>query len=376
MFEFKSPSHIERRQIWSLVTAHEAIPCADGIDWDGISLQYELTGGFIKNAVMSALLTAVGRDATSPLITEEDITQGCRKQMRGALHMLDFEERVVPESALNELITADSTMESLREIVSMEKARSVLFSQWGFDRVGGNMRARQGTTALFWGLTGTGRSSAAEAVGFEMGKPLKVVDLPGLLWEESSRGHEKKAVTMVREIFSEARLMDAVLVLDGYELDIGAGAGVGSGGQEQSTIMNLVIREMARFPGVVIMMLTTSASLDVFVSRLDKALVRGLKFIVEFQLPNLKARKKLWRSSLPPDCPTSGDVDWDSLAAASDKFSHEQISNVVYRAAAKAALRPSAEGQALSQADLEAALKVEKTRGESEVDRMVRAQYM
>ena len=170
--------------------------------------------------------------------------------------------------------------------------------------------------------------------------------------------------------------MDAVLVLDGYELDIGAGAGVGSGGQEQSTIMNLVIREMARFPGVVIMMLTTSASLDVFVSRLDKALVRGLKFIVEFQLPNLKARKKLWRSSLPPDCPTSGDVDWDSLAAASDKFSHEQISNVVYRAAAKAALRPSAEGQALSQADLEAALKVEKTRGESEVDRMVRAQYM
>eukprot|EP01048_Picozoa_sp_COSAG05_P023214 COSAG05_NODE_4932_length_1322_cov_1.217498_1_plen_159_part_10 len=159
MFEFKPPSHIERRQIWSLVTAHESIPCADGIDWDGISLQYELTGGFIKNAVMSALLTAVGRDATSPLITEEDITQGCRKQMRGALQMLDFEERVVPESALNELITADSTMESLREIVSMEKARSVLFSQWGFDRVGGNMRARQGTTALFWGLTGTGRSS-------------------------------------------------------------------------------------------------------------------------------------------------------------------------------------------------------------------------
>ena len=40
---------------------------------------------------------------------------------------------------------------------------------------------RQGTTALFWGPSGTGRSRSAEAVGFELGKPLKVVDLPRLL---------------------------------------------------------------------------------------------------------------------------------------------------------------------------------------------------
>ena len=45
VFEFKAPSHIERRQIWDLVTEHESIPCDEGIDWDAISLQYELTGG-------------------------------------------------------------------------------------------------------------------------------------------------------------------------------------------------------------------------------------------------------------------------------------------------------------------------------------------
>ena len=59
VFDFKPPTHVERAQIWRLVTAHEAIPCEDTIDWDAISLQYELTGGFIKNTVISALLSAV-----------------------------------------------------------------------------------------------------------------------------------------------------------------------------------------------------------------------------------------------------------------------------------------------------------------------------
>eukprot|EP01047_Picozoa_sp_COSAG01_P081669 COSAG01_NODE_16379_length_1234_cov_1.216287_1_plen_139_part_00 len=83
-----------------LVTSHAAIPCAEGIDWDAISLQYELTGGFIKNAVISALLAAVGRDSAQPLITQKDIVAGCRKQMRGALQMLEFEQRVIPRHGL------------------------------------------------------------------------------------------------------------------------------------------------------------------------------------------------------------------------------------------------------------------------------------
>ena len=68
---------------------------------------------------------------------------------------------------------------------------------------------------LLWGRCCTGA-----AVGNCCG------GIAGLLWEESSHGHGKKAVTMFREIFSEARLMDAVLVLDGWELDIGASEGI------------------------------------------------------------------------------------------------------------------------------------------------------
>ena len=45
----------------------------------------------------------------------------------------------------------------------------MLFGQWGFGKT-----EEQGLTVLFHGAPGTGKSLAAEAVGYEVGKPLKV----------------------------------------------------------------------------------------------------------------------------------------------------------------------------------------------------------
>ncbi len=47
--------------------------------------------------------------------------------------------------------------------------RSVLFGQWGFAA-----NDQQGITVLLHGPPGTGKTLAAEALGYEVGKPLKV----------------------------------------------------------------------------------------------------------------------------------------------------------------------------------------------------------
>lgn len=159
VFEFKRPNYLERLEIWKIVTSHDTIPCEESIDWESIALQYELTGGFIKNAVIAALLDAVGRNPSSPVLTQNDIVEGCKKQVRGALQMMEFDERVVPQSGLDELIASDAVKNNLQDMVSLEKARGILFGSWGFND---DMRDRQGTTALFWGPAGTGRSRAAE----------------------------------------------------------------------------------------------------------------------------------------------------------------------------------------------------------------------
>jgi hypothetical protein len=136
------------------------------------------------------------------------------------------------------------------------------------------MRARQFTAAVFWGPSGTGLSRAAEAIGFELGKPLKLVDMPRILSDEKGsldspadgRAHAARAV------LHEARLMDAVLVLDGFSLETEVGGG-GGGASTDSRWLSIVMREMTGFPGVVIMMVDTIGSLDVFVSRIEQSLV-------------------------------------------------------------------------------------------------------
>lgn len=197
VFEFKAPNYLERLEIWKLVTSPKSVPCDPTIDWQKIALQYELTGGFIKNAVMSALLAAVGRDPRSPLLTEQDIIDGCKKQVRGALQMVEFNDRVLPRAGMDELVLTHAVANQLRQMVGLEKARGILFSQWGFDA---EMRTRQSTTALFWGPSGSGRSRAAEAIGFELGKPLKVVDLPRLL-EQKSGDSQDGGATSIRTYF-------------------------------------------------------------------------------------------------------------------------------------------------------------------------------
>lgn len=46
--------------------------------------------------------------------------------------MKEFDRRVVPQSGMENLQVTETVSHALREIIEFEKARSVLFSQWGF----------------------------------------------------------------------------------------------------------------------------------------------------------------------------------------------------------------------------------------------------
>ena len=90
---------------------------------DSLSLRFELSGGFIKNAILSALSIAVSRDGENPTISQSDILQGANLQLRGRLRMKDFHRRLVPSKGLDKVIVSDNIMKSLKEIVQYEKAR-------------------------------------------------------------------------------------------------------------------------------------------------------------------------------------------------------------------------------------------------------------
>lgn len=245
--------------------------------------------------------------------------------MRGRLAMVDFDRRVIPNKGLDGIIASKEILEKLQEIVNFEKARQVLFGEWGFSE---GMFEDQGTSCLFYGPPGTGKTLAAKAIGFETGKPLKIVNCAQLVSKWVGETGKN-----IETVFKEARTMDAILVFDEAEGLFGAR----SSSQESSTDRyanldtGLLLYHMERFPGIVI--LTSN-----MFGNIDPAFFRRLRFVLEFTEPDASIREKLWRAHVPSEAPLSKDVDFSYLAQKFS-FSGGHIKNCCFKAAAKAALR-------------------------------------
>ncbi|EEY59154.1 uncharacterized protein PITG_11625 [Phytophthora infestans T30-4] len=358
VFEFKAPDHIQRRKIWDVLLLRGTLKTEEGIDWDAIALKYELSGGFIKNAILSSLLKAISRNGEAPVISQADIVAGCALQMRGSLHMKTFDHRVVPTSGLDELIVEDAVKGKLRRVVQFEKARSVIYGQWGFD-FGQSNKQQKGVSVLICGPAGIGKLNAAKAIGFEIGRPLKVVNFGQLAAD--SAAETRKAL---RAVFDDARLMDAVLVLTGFESfgsHIEGGVipldSLESSPRFRMEVMRL-LELMDTFPSTTILLAnvdrTAAASL------VQSEFCRRLKFVVEMRNPNAKLREKLWRACFPPNAPldTKTPIDFQRLAERYD-LSNTSISDAVFRAAASAALRQESK-RIITMKDLTDAAEIER----------------
>ncbi|CAH0482292.1 unnamed protein product [Peronospora belbahrii] len=358
VFEFKAPDHIQRRKIWDVLMVRGAMQAEPSIDWDTIALKYELSGGFIKNAILSALLKAISRNGESPVISQADIVEGCALQMRGSLHMKTFDHRVVPTSGLDELIVEESVKEKLRQVVQFEKARSVIYGQWGFD-FGQSNKQQKGVSVLICGPAGIGKLNAAKSIGFEIGRPLKVVNFGQLAAD--SAAETRKAL---RAVFDDARLMDAVLVLTGFESfgsHIEGGVipidNLESSPRFRMEVMRL-LELMNTFPSTTILLANVDRSTSS--SLVQSEFCRRLKFVVEMRNPNAKLREKLWRACFPPKAPleTKKPIDFQRLAERYD-LSSTAISDAVFRAAASAALREETR-RVITMKDLTSAAEIER----------------
>jgi SpoVK/Ycf46/Vps4 family AAA+-type ATPase len=342
--ELRPPTADLREAIWRNHIPPAAL--SPEADLRGLAARYELTGGFIKNAVVYALSAAVARNEEAPLITHADLDQGARLQLRERLRLTELDRRVVPSQGLDALVLPELLMTQLREIVEFEKARKVLFGQWGFGERQGYGR---GTVALFQGSPGTGKSLAAEAIAFEIGQPLKVVNTAEVL----SRyvGDTPKNIDA---LFREAQAAEAVLVFDDAEGLFGARTSAGSATERYANVdVSTLLHHLERHPGLVI--LTTNLG-----EHLDEALTRRFRYMLEFPLPNAELRCALWRKLVPAGAPIAADVDFGALAS-SHRLAGGSVWNAIFRAAARAALRPVAE-QVIRMQDLVEAAREEAAR--------------
>lgn len=343
--EFRVPDATQRAEIWR-VHIPQDMPIEGDLDLAGLAYEYELTGGLIKNAVLAALAIANGRDPDNPVVTQEDLEEGARRQLRGRLQMAEFDNRIVPARGLDELVLPVALLDAIKDLIGLEKARRTLIGRWGFKDEG---ERGMGATALFHGPPGTGKTLAAEAVAYELGRPVKQASAATLVarWDRGGAG-------TVQDLFREARQHEAVLLFDEADA-LFASRTHGSSAERYANLdIAVLLQEMDRFPGVVIL---TSNMPDA----IDDAFRRRLRFVLEFPSPDAADREQLWELHFPEEMPLASDVSVEGLASEYN-LTGAQIRNVVHKAAARAALRQEGE-RAVGQDDLVAVAEAELEAG-------------
>lgn len=84
--DFPFPDPRQRLALWRHSLSH--VPCAEDVELDRVAGDFELAGGSIRSAVVTAAYLAAGRDG---LVTSADVLEGARREYRKAGRLLPDE---------------------------------------------------------------------------------------------------------------------------------------------------------------------------------------------------------------------------------------------------------------------------------------------
>lgn len=199
-----------------------------------------------------------------------------------------------------------------------------------------------GVRALFAGESGAGKTLAASRLATLLGAPLFRVDLAAVM--NKYIGESEKNLGRVLD---EAAALDAILLMDEADTLFGRRSeGKETGERYANMLTNFLLTRIENHPGIVVL---TSNSRN----RIDTAFSRRFDSIIEFPLPGVEERYRLWRSHLGNRAPTEQTC---RLLASYSDLAGGHIRNVVLNAAA---LSPQAAEKPLAAVHLLEALRAE-----------------
>jgi SpoVK/Ycf46/Vps4 family AAA+-type ATPase len=228
--------------------------------------------------------------------------------------------RLEPKVNWSRLVVPEAVSQNLKQVVGQVKNRDTVFEEWGFSEL---TERGLGTTVLFTGASGTGKTLAAEVLAGELQLPLYRVDLSAVV--SKYIGETEKNL---RLLFDAAEDGGAILFFDEADALFGKRSKVKDSHDHHANIaISYLLQRIESYRGLVI--LETSRKKD-----LDDAFLRRLRFIVEFPFPQKVERAEIWRRIFPAAAPVD-ELDYESLAGF--ELSGGSIRNTALNAAFMAA---------------------------------------
>lgn len=290
------PPAEEQRQIWrsALTDAHAGNLLPD-------SALHALIGQFDLGAaaIRGAVLQAAAQSPTADGAPDWKSALWCAARGQGAPRLEDLAQRIRPGARWSDLVLPTEQRRALEDIVAAARQRFRVYELWA---MGGNSRRGLGLSALFAGVSGTGKTLAAEVIAGALELDLYRIDLSAVV--NKYIGETEKNL---RRIFDAAEEGGAVLLFDEADALFGKRSEVRDSHDRFANIeVSYLLQRMEAYRGLAI--LTTNMR-----AALDPAFLRRLRFVVQFPFPDLAQRGEIWRRVFPASTPTEG-LDMARLA--------------------------------------------------------------
>lgn len=221
----------------------------------------------------------------------------CRSQSRP--HLADLAQPIEPVANWEELVLPDQQKQLLQEISVHVRQRMTVYETWGFASTGSR---GLGISALFAGLSGTGKTMAAEVLAKELRLDLYRIDLSSVV--SKYIGETEKNL---RRVFDAAEQGGAILLFDEADALFGKRSEVKDSHDRYANIeVSYLLQRMEAYRGLAI--LTTNLK-----NALDPAFMRRIRFIIQFPFPDITQRQEIWQRIFPSATPTEN-LDVNKLA--------------------------------------------------------------
>ena len=315
----RNPSATEQRDLWQRTFRSSEINFNGEVDQ--FVSQFDLNVEKIRSAftqVMGQKLLSESGDNESSFDFGSSLWEACRIQARPKLD--DLAQRIEPAATWKDLVLFETGLQTLHEIAVHVRRRMTVYQTWGFATKG--LRGL-GISALFSGVSGTGKTMAAEVLASELRLDLYRIDLSAVV--SKYIGETEKNL---RRVFDAAEEGGAILLFDEADALFGKRSEVKDSHDRYANIeVSYLLQRMEAYRGLAI--LTTNLK-----SALDTAFLRRLRFIIDFPFPDASLREEIWRRIFPRETPTE---NLDAVKLAQLNVAGGNIRNIALNAAFLAA---------------------------------------